>query len=387
MRTVLTASACVTPVAVIANAVVVVEDGAVAAVGSRSTVAVPSNCPFVDLGDAILAPGFLDMHIHGGAGYDVMEASADGMAAMERRLAAHGTTSYCPTTVTAALDVTLHAVEFLADAIEATGARRKGELCACPLGIHVEGPFISSDKRGVHPPEHIQLPSLATFERMWQAARGHIKIMTVAPELPGAEELIHEASRRGVCVSLGHSNATFEETQRGIAAGARHATHIFNAMRALDHREPGIIGSVLTDERVSADIIVDGVHVAPAVAKTFLKQKGPELAVLVTDALSATGMPDGAYQLGSFGVELKGDRCLHEGRLAGSVLTLDRAVRNVMEFAGWPLHQAVRLATLNPARTLGVCKRKGMIAVGNDADFVVLRPDGTAVRSIIGGIA
>jgi N-acetylglucosamine-6-phosphate deacetylase len=239
----------------------------------------------------------------------------------------------------------------------------------------------------VHPPEHLLAPDLHVFDRLWQAARGQIGFMTVAPELHKAEQLIGEATRRGVCVSLGHSDATLAPVEAAIAAGARHATHTFNAMRALDHREPGLLGATLADERLTADIIADGVHVHPEVVKLFLRAKGRERAVLITDAISATGMGDGKFRLGGFEVEVRGQSCHFEGRLAGSVLTLDRAVRNVMGFAGWSLQDAVRLATLNPARVAGVAGRKGAIAPEADADIVVLSPRGEVVQAIVGGRA
>ena len=188
-------------------------------------------------------------------------------------------------------------------------------------------------------------PSVAAFDRFWQAARGHIRVLTIAPELPGALEVIAQAAARGVCVSLGHSDADLNAARAGFAAGARHATHTFNAMRPLDHRDPGILGEVLTDARLSADIIADGIHLDPVIVQLFLKAKGPDAAVLITDATAATGMPDGRYRLGSLEVEVKDGRCMAGGKLAGSVLTMDRAVRNVMQFAQWDLQQAVRLAT------------------------------------------
>ena len=244
--------------------------------------------------------------------------------------------------MTAPLDDTYVALDRLAAAIETTSARkRNGSLRAQPLGIHLEGPFLSHAKRGVHPAEHLLAPSLEVFDRLWQAARGKVSLMTVAPELPKAEYLIGEAARRGVCVSLGHSDSLLAPVEAAIAAGARHATHTFNAMRALDHREPGILGAVLADERLTADIIADGIHVHPDVVRLFLRAKGAERAVLITDALSATGMGDGRYRLGGFEFEVRGERCEHNGRLAGSVLTLDRAVRNAMKFTGCEL-QACR---------------------------------------------
>jgi N-acetylglucosamine-6-phosphate deacetylase len=208
--------------------------------------------------------------------------------------------------------------------------------------------------------------------------------MTIAPELDGALEVISEAARRGVCVSLGHSDAQMKSAISGVTAGARHATHTFNAMRPLDHREPGIVGEVLTDPRLSADIIADGIHLDPAIVRLFLQSKGPDQAVLITDAISATGMPDGRYRLGTFEVEVKNGRCLVDGKLAGSVLTMDRAVRNVMEFAHWDLQQTLRLATLNPARVAGLANR-GKLAAGTEADFVVLSPSGEVRNTIIRG--
>src|SRR5205085_9482390 len=198
-------------------------------------------------------------------------------------------------------------------------------------------------------------------------------------------ELIREANKRGVRVSLGHSNANAETTKAAAAAGASHATHTFNAMRPLNQREPGILGVVLSDERFTADIIADGVHVAPEVLKLFLAAKGAERAVLITDAISATGMGDGRYRLGTFEVEVRGDKCLLNGKLAGSVLTMDRALRNVMEIAKWDLRDAVRLATVNPARVLGVEDKKGSLAAGKDADMVVLTREGKVLKTMVGG--
>ena len=232
--------------------------------------------------------------------------------------------------------------------------------------------------------EHLLAPRLETFERFWQASRGHIRLMTVAPELDGAAELIAVASRRGVCVSLGHSDADFETTERGIAAGARHATHTCNAMRPLEHRNPGILGAVLTDTRLSADIIADGVHLNPAIVKLIARIKGPDQTVLITDAMAATGMPDGRYHLGSLEVEVKDGRCMAGDRLAGSVLTMDAAVRNLSRFADWSLPQAIAAATRNPACVAGLSNR-GNLAPGSDADFVVLSRAGEVLRTYIGG--
>jgi N-acetylglucosamine-6-phosphate deacetylase len=382
----LTADRLVAPTEVVEHPLLLVEDGKILELATQTARGVPVGAEQLDFQGAWIAPGYIDLHIHGGGGYDVMDESSAALPALERLLARHGVTSYYPTTVTAPLDETLRALERLADSIEAR-ARGKGEAKgrACPLGIHLEGPFLSHVRRGVHPAENLLSPNIETFERFWQAARGHIRMMTIAPELEGAAEVIAEAAGRGVCVSLGHSDADLAAAEHGIAAGARHATHTFNAMRPLDHRSPGILGAVLTDRRVSADIIADGVHLDPAIVKLFAEAKGPENTVLITDATAATGMPDGRYRLGSLEVEVKDGRSMAHGRLAGSVLTMDRAVRNLAAFARWPLEQAIAAATRNPARIAGLAG-KGALVAGADADFVVLNPAGEVERTFAGGV-
>jgi N-acetylglucosamine-6-phosphate deacetylase len=373
-----------TPLQKVEYPLVAIEDGRIVELSSRESRALTQGDRLVDLGDAILVPGFIDAHIHGAAGHDVMEAGADALAAVERFLFRHGVTSYFPTTVTAPADLILAALERLARSIEASAAAHEPKR-ARPLGIHLEGPFLSHVRCGVHPPECLLPPTLEMFERFWQAGRGHIKIMTIAPELEGAREVIAEAARRGVCVSVGHSDAGLQATRDAVAAGARHATHTFNAMRPLGHRDPGILGEVLTDARLTAEVIADGVHVDPVVVELFLRLKGAEGAVLVTDATAATGMPDGRYRLGSLEVEVREGKCMAGGKLAGSVLTLDRAVRNVMTFAHCDLQQAVRLATLNPARLTGNEASRGQLAEGSLADIVALNPRGEVQTTIAGG--
>jgi N-acetylglucosamine-6-phosphate deacetylase len=383
MKTAYTAARLFTPTEEILNPLLVVEDGRIAEISTRSAKEAAGSAVVVDFGEATLAPGFLDIHIHGGAGLDLMRASPSDLPRLGKFLAAHGVTAYFPTTVAAPLDATCTALERLADAIEATVP--SGDPAARPLGIHLEGPFLSHKRRGVHPPENLVEPTIAVFDRLWQAARGLVRVLTIAPELPGAMEVIAEAARRKVCVSIGHSDAEMPVAKAAVAAGARHATHTFNAMRPLDHREPGIIGEVLSDDGITADMIVDGIHVDPAVVELFLKAKGPERAVLITDAISATGMPDGRYHLGPIEVDLKDGKCTSGGSLAGSVLTMDRAVRNVTKFSRWSLRDAVRAATLNPARAVGLAGHHGILAAGAEADFIVLSPAGDVIKTIVRG--
>ncbi len=387
-----------------------------------------------------LTAAFLDIHTHGALGHDVMSATPAELSELQRFLARHGVAHYLPTTVTASVDITLRSLEALANAIEAAIPENE----ARPLGIHLEGPFLSHAKRGVHPAEHLQPPDPALFDRFQGAARGHILLMTVAPEIsggpfiaqshpvmsgeqkmpgsqrsdtqtPGAPpvtasssrvgstsvspaseaasrypkpsglglkagrekeralapegspsslDLIRHATAQNVRISLGHSNAPAEETIAAIDAGAISATHTFNAMRPLDHREPGILGTVLDDDRLYAELICDGIHVAPPLVRLWLKAKGPSgnpaRAILVTDSMSATGMPDGAYTLGGLPVTvanyravLTNDLAAGKETLAGSLLTLDRAVANCQHFTGCSLAHAVRFASDNPARMLG----------------------------------
>ena len=381
-----TAGRLLTPTDAVAHPLVLVEQGRVIDISVRSSRQVPAGVSTCDFGPGVIAPGYVDLHIHGSAGYDVMDDTAEALPAIEQLLARHGVTSYFPTTVTAPMDTTLRALERLANAIEKRERNNAdGKIRALPLGIHLEGPFISHARRGVHPPENLLAPTMPLFEKFWQAARGRIRMMTIAPELEDALEVIAEAARRGVCVSLGHSDADFAAAERGIAAGARHATHTFNAMRPLDHRSPGILGAVLTDRRVSADIIADGVHLDPAIVKLFADAKGATQTVLITDAISATGMPEGRYRLGSFEVDVRDGKCMVDGKLAGSVLTMDRAVRNLARFAEWDLPQAVAAASQNPARVARIAN-KGVLAVGADADFVVLNSEGEVLRTFVGGV-
>ncbi|HEY6938646.1 MAG TPA: N-acetylglucosamine-6-phosphate deacetylase [Terriglobales bacterium] len=376
----LTAATLLTPRERIEQPLLLLDNGKIAEVTSRPAQGIPQGARHFDFPGAVLAPAYLDIHIHGGMGHDVMEPKADGLGRFEAFLAEHGVAAYLPTTVTAPEENILRALDWLAKRIE-KGAAGAG---ARPLGIHLEGPFISHARRGVHPPEFLVPPTLSRFETYWQAARGHIKVMTIAPEVEGAMEVIAEASRRGVCCSIGHSDSDLQTAKAAVVAGAHHATHTFNAMRPLDHRQPGLLGTVLTDPGVTADIIADGIHLDPTVVQLFLRAKGTQAAVLITDAISATGMPEGRYRLGSFEVEVRGNKCTRGDTLAGSVLRLDQAVRNVMQFAGWKLQEAVQLASANPAAVIGE-KGRGILKAGADADIVVLSPRGEVQKTIIAG--
>lgn len=385
MKTAFTAQRLFTPTEEILHPILLVEDGRITQLSSRQEIAISPTMQVVDFGEATIAPGYFDIHIHGGAGVDLMRAGGSDISRFGRFLTSHGVTGYFPTTVAAPIDATCAALDRLANAIEATQSGGDPKE-ARPLGIHLEGPFLSHKRRGVHPPAYLLAPTVEIFDRLWQAARGHVKVLTIAPEIPGAMEVIPEAARRGVCVSLGHSDAEMPVARNAVAAGARHATHTFNAMRPLDHRDPGIIAEVLSDDRITADMIVDGIHVDPAVVKIFLQSKGYERAVLITDAMSATGMPEGRYQLGPIEVEVKDGKATANGSLAGSVLTMDRAVRNVTQFSDWTLRDAVRAATLNATKAVGMSGEFGILQPGAWADFTVLSSSGEVLKTAVGGL-
>jgi N-acetylglucosamine-6-phosphate deacetylase len=333
--------------------------------------------------EATLVPSYVDIHIHGCAGHDVMEATPVALNAIGAFLASRGVGAYFPTTVTSPKDETIRSLAGLAAEIgRESDVMHRG---ATPLGIHLEGPFLSHRKRGVHTDALLETPSVELFDRFWQAAEGKICLMTIAPELPGAAELIAHATALGVRCSMGHSDAMVCEAEAGFVAGARSATHTFNAMRSMDHREPGLAAYVLDKRSLFAEIICDGIHVDPLMVRLYFKAKDKDRIILVTDGMSATGMPDGTYMLGDMEVEVRDGRCTSNGTLAGSVLTLDRGVQNLMEFTGASLNTAVASASHNPSRLMGIDDDWGRLDVGRMANITVLSPTAEVIQTFLAG--
>jgi N-acetylglucosamine-6-phosphate deacetylase len=366
------ADRAITPFEEIPDAIIVIQGGKISAVGQRGKVITPRGAREIAAPGKTIVPGFVDVHIHGAGGHDIMEGTPEALEIIAATVAVHGTTSMVATTVTASEMETCRSVADIAKFILAEGLSPARELSAEIVGIHFEGPFISPARRGVHPAEWIATPSPALLLRFLEEARGTGQILTFAPELPGALELIAVARAAGLVVSMGHTNANREQAEAAIAAGARHAAHVFNAMRPFSHRDPGVLGAVFTSPDVSAELIADGVHVDPTAIRMLLALKSPDRVILVSDGISATGMPDGKYQLGTFEVTVKGGVCRNaEGKLAGSTLTLDRALRNIVAL-GVPLTSALQMVTANPARQIGLGSRKGVLAAGADADLVFL---------------
>jgi N-acetylglucosamine-6-phosphate deacetylase len=371
------ASRILTPQEEINDAVIVVEGTRIVEIGHRDEIRVPTgSSDYVATGMTVV-PGFVDLHIHGAGGHDVMEANARALDKITSTVARFGTTSMLATTVTAPAEETCKSLEGIARYIHNhEKPEENGRLAAEIVGIHLEGPFISKARRGVHPTDALARPSVEVLKQFLEAAGGRVRILTIAPELPGALDLIQFAIAAGnIVVGLGHTDANYEEARAAFAAGARHTVHVFNAMRPFSHRDPGILGAIMTDPDVTAEIIADGVHVAGPAIQVLLGAKGFDTVLLVSDGTAATGMPAGKYRLGNIEVTVEGGICRNsEGKLAGSTLTLDRALRFLVSL-GVPLVDAVRMATILPARRLGLAGKKGIIAVGADADIVALTPD------------
>jgi len=335
--------------------------------------------------EATLVPAYVDIHIHGCAGHDVMEATPEALNVIGSYLASRGVGAYFPTTVTSPRDETIRSLAGLA--AEIGRGIKAGHRGATPLGIHLEGPFLSHLKRGVHTDALLEAPSIPLFDRFWEASDGKICLMTIAPELPGAAELIAHATALGVRCSMGHSDAKVCEAETGFMAGARSATHTFNAMRAIDHREPGLAAFVLDKRCLYAEIICDGIHVDPLMVRLFFRAKDEDRIILVTDGMSATGMPDGTYMLGDMEVEVRDGRCTSDGTLAGSVLTLDRGVQNLMEFTGAGLNTAVAAASHNPSQLMGIEDNWGSVDAGRMANITVLSRSAEVIQTFLAGRA
>lgn len=338
---------------------------------------VPAGCEIIDAAGAFVAPGLVDIHIHGYVGEDTCDGDPEGLERMAKAIVANGVTSFCPTTMTVAKSQ----IEKAFDSARTLKAK-EGYHGANVLGINCEGPFINPSKKGAQAEEHILPPD----GKFIVDNADIIKLVTIAPEMPGALDAIkYIAENSDVLVSTGHTGATFDEANAGIDAGVRHTTHLFNAMTPLMHRNPGVVGSALTHDEVSCEMICDTFHVNKGLFSLVAKVKGDKLC-LITDCMRAGGMPDGKYDLGGQDVYVKGIQCLLEdGTIAGSVLRLNRAVQNVYENTDIGIAKAFAGASLNPATAIHEESRKGSLEVGKDADIIIIDTDFNVIKTIIGG--
>lgn len=364
----------VTPSAVIENGIVLCEDGHIRFVGSATDAAPEPESQLIDAAGQLVMPGFIDTHFHGSGGDDVMANGAEGIRRISRSLLRFGTTGYLATTIAAKHSELMRAV---ADTIAAEQPKESREPAAEILGLHIEGPYINLKFKGAQPVEGIREPDFDECRELLAAADGRIKIMTMAPELPGGMELIRFLKTNGVEASLGHSEADYDTALAAIDAGATRATHLYNAMSGVHHRKPGLASACLNEPGIQAELICDGVHVHPRMAQLAWRAKGRDGLTLITDATAAQGVGDGVFTLGDFQIEVRGPLCtLMDGvTIAGSVLTMNAAVGNAMNFTGMGLIDAAHTSSLAPARVCGVADRKGSIEIGKDADLVVLKPD------------
>ena len=373
----------ITPDGTIENGAVFISNGKIAGLGYPDSFKTPDSTPKLDVTDCLVLPGFIDTHFHGCGGDDVMTAGAEGICRMARKLPQFGVTGFLPTTVSAP-----HA-QILAAIHSCDEARRYAPAESSRiLGMHIEGPFINPFRKGAQPTEGIRDPNPGECEEYISAASDIIRMMTFAPEMPEADTLIAVLCQAGAVPSMGHSDADYDTACHAIHCGASHATHLFNQMAPLHHRKPGLIGACLSDSTVIVELITDGVHLSPAIVRLAVAAKGPDRVALITDAISALGMPEGEYNLGSHRVRVHGNRCsLADGTLAGSVHRMDLAFVNTMAFADCGPEAASRMASAVPARVAGVGNRKGALAPGMDADITVMKEGRVMVTIIEGKVA
>lgn len=338
--------------------------------------AAPADAEIVDAAGGWVSPGLIDVHCHGFMGMSASHGDAGELAAMSAELVRHGVTAWLPTTMTLPWPV----LEKCFAAIRQAMTEKDG---AAVLGCHAEGPFISPKRKGAQSGADILPPDIEKL-RPWADV---VKLMTIAPEIDGALDFIREAGAMGVRLSMGHTDATAAQALAGVDAGIDHATHLFNAMPPLNHREPGAVGAALSDDRVYCELIADTFHVSPLLYPLLHKLKGDRL-VLITDSIEVAGLPDGTYDQMGQAVAVDGIHCrFPDGTIAGSALTLDAAVRNFARYANVPLWQAANLASLAPARALGIDWHKGALKAGMDADILITDADFNVQSTFVGGVS
>ena len=369
----------ITPSRTINDGVIAIDKDKIVSVGRRRAVRVPRYATELDAHGCFVVPGFIDIHVHGADGEDFSTADETGIRKILKLHSRFGTTSLLSTLVPMPERNTKKAVHTLRKIME------EAPLDAEILGINMEGPYLNPLKKGALSGRYLQKSSSSTI-RLVNDVRDVLRMMVVAPELPGAGNLIRYLHKLGITVSIGHSVASYEEVEKAAEIGLSDVTHVFNAMDSFHHRSPGTVGAALIDDRLTCEVIADGIHLHPAILKLLVKAKGLDKLVLITDAIAGTGMPSGKYSLGEKTVIVeRGHATLKDGTIAGSLLTMNLAVKNICKHAGVPLPQAVSMATINPARVIGVDDRKGTLARGKDADIVVFDKNINVKMTIVHG--
>lgn len=364
----------------IQDGAVLVRDGKIRKVGPRHEV-LDAGVKTIDAEGRLVCPGFIDLQVNGGGGAFLTEdASYESVCTMAKTHSSFGTTSLLATVITSPENQIRAALSAVSD------AARRGTGTATVLGAHLEGPFINETQRGTHDERYILRPSMQEFSAFYEASQGTLKLLTLAPELPGSLPLIEYAVARGVAVSIGHSAAKFSEVKTAVDAGATMATHVFNGMKDLDGREPGTVGGVLSIDRLRTGLIADGIHVHPMSMKVCIRAKGVEKVFLVTDAMPVVGTSMTSFRIYHKEISVReGGLYDPSGTLSGSTLTMNRAVRVINEAVGIPLHEAIAMATMNPAGALGIDGQKGALEPGRDADIVICDKDLTINKVLVKG--
>jgi len=363
------------PDEILHNSIIIIEDGKIHAIERDRKFG--SDKERLDFGDAFITPGLIDIHIHGSVHADTMDSSFEALNTMSLFLATHGVSGFLATTIAA-------------DGISVEKAIENSRKCinklegASLLGVHLEGPYLCEQYKGAQPLDQLRLPNPEEYHKWFDS--GLVKLMTLAPELEGYEELINYGIKKGIQFAVGHSCASYDQIIHASNLGLTQATHTFNGMPALHHREPGPVGAVLTDPRIFAQIIADGVHLHPAIIRLVINAKGKERTILITDAIEAAGLADGGYTLGGMSVRVEdGVARVASGSLAGSTLTLDQAVRNVMKFTGVSFQDAVYMASGVPAEAMNWQTKKGFIRPGADADLAVFDSKNQVIATFVRG--
>ncbi|MBU1427335.1 N-acetylglucosamine-6-phosphate deacetylase, partial [bacterium] len=372
----------ITPFHLVSGKAIIVEKGKIIEIVNKEELKTATliGAEVIEGKDKFIVPGYIDIHIHGGGGSDVMDGDYEAINQIAITHSHFGTTSFLPTTMTMSKDKIIRSLRSICK------AAKKGTKGAEILGIHMEGPYINPEKKGAQKEEDIKKISIEEFLEFNQASGNLIRLVTIAPEMPGAIDLIKYLYKQGIIASVGHSNATYVQTRAGIQAGLSHVTHTFNAMRGLHHREPGVVGAALTSPELTVEVIADGIHIHPIVLKILTKIKDGEKIVLITDSMRATGLNEGTYDLaGQEVIVTKGQARLKDGTLAGSVLTMDKAVKNMVTKVGIPLPKAIQMASFNPAKSVGIDDKKGSLEPGKDADIVILNKNLETELTIVAG--
>lgn len=379
MKTLIKNINIITPYEILRGQGLVITDGIISSIDREEKLSMEYFDNVIDGKKNYLSPGFIDIHNHGNSGYDVMDSTEQAIDNIAEFHLKNGVTSFLGTVITSSYEKIERAIKNL---VNYNNKVDKANL----LGIHLEGPFFSIDKKGAQPEKHIKTPNLEEMKRLLSISNGKMKMVSLAPELKGALSVISYLKSNNVIVAMAHSNASYEEAKKGIYEGVSMATHLYNGMRSFSHREPGIVGAALTDDRVYCELIYDTIHVHDISVEIAVNMKGIDKIVLVSDAMRAAGLKDGEYELGGQKVYVKkGAARLENGSLAGSTLNLRKAVHNMVFKMNIPIHNAVRMASLNPAKAIKIDDRKGSLEVGKDADMIIFDSDINILASIVGG--